>query len=230
MSDSQFAQWLEAARKRCDDALDRHLPATDTQPQRLHEAMRYAVLEGGKRVRPLLAFGAGEVAHAAPERLETVAAAVELIHAYSLVHDDLPCMDDDDMRRGRPTVHKAYDEATAVLAGDALQAMAFEILAHPDTAATVRAMQRWQRRGKPLGERRTHGQHDPLAPQRPGRQRVGLDGQAPCRCSRRLSHGIPIKAARPHAATSVRRQPVQLKPDGEVQHASFVDGTRRGGR
>jgi farnesyl diphosphate synthase len=91
--------------------------------------MRYAVLEGGKRVRPLLAFGAGEVARAAPERLETVAAALELIHAYSLVHDDLPCMDDDVLRRGKPTVHVEYDEATALLVGDALQALAFQLLA-----------------------------------------------------------------------------------------------------
>jgi farnesyl diphosphate synthase len=91
--------------------------------------MRYAVLGGGKRVRPLLAFAAGELAQAVPERLETVAAAVELIHAYSLVHDDLPCMDDDVLRRGKPTVHVEYDEATALLAGDALQSLAFQLLA-----------------------------------------------------------------------------------------------------
>jgi farnesyl diphosphate synthase len=91
--------------------------------------MRYATLEGGKRVRPLLAFAAGEVSGAEPERLEIVAAAVELIHAYSLVHDDLPCMDDDVLRRGKPTVHIEYDEATAMLVGDALQALAFQLLA-----------------------------------------------------------------------------------------------------
>jgi farnesyl diphosphate synthase len=104
------------------------LPAASVAPARLHEAMRYATLEGGKRVRPLLAFAAGEVSAAAPERLEIAAAAVELIHAYSLVHDDLPCMDDDALRRGKPTVHVEYDEATALLAGDALQSLAFQLL------------------------------------------------------------------------------------------------------
>src|SRR5207248_6078989 len=98
-------------------------------PKRLHEAMRYAVLGGGKRVRPLLAFAAGEVSGAAAERLEIAGAAVELIHAYSLVHDDLPCMDNDVLRRGKPTVHVEYDEATALLVGDALQTLAFQLLA-----------------------------------------------------------------------------------------------------
>jgi farnesyl diphosphate synthase len=108
--------------------LGRLLPAASIAPARLHEAMRYATLEGGKRVRPLLAFAAGEVSGASPERLEVAAAAVELIHAYSLVHDDLPCMDDDVLRRGKPTVHKEYDEATALLVGDALQSLAFQII------------------------------------------------------------------------------------------------------
>jgi len=112
-----------------ESALARLLPAAHVAPARLHEAMRYAALEGGKRVRPLLAFAAGELAGAPRERLEIVGAAVELIHAYSLVHDDLPCMDDDALRRGKPTVHVEYDEATALLAGDALQSMAFQLLA-----------------------------------------------------------------------------------------------------
>ena len=113
-------------------ALNRLLPAAQLAPARLHEAMRYATLEGGKRVRPLLVFAAGEVAGARPERLEVAAAVVELIHAYSLVHDDLPCMDDDVLRRGKPTVHVEFDEATALLAGDALQSLAFQLLAeHP---------------------------------------------------------------------------------------------------
>jgi farnesyl diphosphate synthase len=110
-------------------ALSRLLPGAHVAPARLHEAMRYAVLGGGKRVRPLLCFAAGEVTRAAPERLEVAASAVELIHAYSLVHDDLPCMDDDVLRRGKPTVHVEYDEASAVLAGDALQTLAFQLLA-----------------------------------------------------------------------------------------------------
>ncbi|MDH4096254.1 MAG: polyprenyl synthetase family protein [Betaproteobacteria bacterium] len=114
---------------RMEAALARFLPAAGIAPARLHEAMRYAVLEGGKRVRPLLTFAAGEAAGARPERLEVAAAAVELIHAYSLVHDDLPCMDDDVLRRGKPTVHVEYDEATALLVGDALQSLAFQLLA-----------------------------------------------------------------------------------------------------
>jgi farnesyl diphosphate synthase len=123
---------------RMEGALSRLLPAAQVAPARLHEAMRYAALEGGKRVRPLLAFAAGELTQAAPEKLEIAAAAVELIHAYSLVHDDLPCMDDDVLRRGKPTVHVEYDEATALLVGDALQTLAFQLLAEhrlaPDAA------------------------------------------------------------------------------------------------
>jgi len=114
---------------RMERALSRLLPGAHVAPARLHETMRYAVLGGGKRVRPLLTFAAGEVTGAAPERLEVAASAVELIHAYSLVHDDLPCMDDDVLRRGKPTVHVEYDEAAAVLAGDALQTLAFQLLA-----------------------------------------------------------------------------------------------------
>ncbi|SDO67914.1 farnesyl-diphosphate synthase [Ralstonia sp. 25mfcol4.1] len=126
---SDFATWMRAQGARTEAALDTALPSTDTIPHTLHEAMRYAVLGGGKRVRPLLVHAAGEVAGAAPEACDAAACAVEMIHAYSLVHDDMPCMDDDDLRRGRPTVHKAYDEATALLVGDALQTQAFIVLA-----------------------------------------------------------------------------------------------------
>jgi len=108
--------------------LQRVLPAPDIAPRRLHQAMRYAVLGGGKRVRPLLAFAAGELAGADAERVAIAGAAVELIHAYSLTHDDLPCMDDDVLRRGKPTCHVEYDEATALLVGDALQSLAFQLL------------------------------------------------------------------------------------------------------
>ena len=101
-------------------------------PEKLHEAMRYAVVGGGKRVRPILCYAAAEAVGLEPSRVDAVGAALELIHAYSLVHDDLPAMDDDDMRRGRPSCHMAYDEATAILAGDALQALAFELLASAD--------------------------------------------------------------------------------------------------
>ncbi len=108
--------------------LARVLPDAKLAPQQLQAAMRYAALGGGKRVRPLLLFAAGEVSAALPERLEIAAAAVELIHTYSLVHDDLPCMDDDTLRRGKPTCHVEYDEATALLVGDSLQSLAFELL------------------------------------------------------------------------------------------------------
>ena len=109
--------------------MQRFLPAPKIVPERLHQAMHYAVLGGGKRVRPLLAFAAGELTQADPARVEVVAAAVEMIHAYSLVHDDLPCMDNDTLRRGRPTCHVEFDEATALLVGDALQPLAFQLLA-----------------------------------------------------------------------------------------------------
>ncbi len=120
---------MGAVQARMETALQRFLPAPKIVPERLHQAMHYAVLGGGKRVRPLLAFAAGEVTHADPARVEVVAAAVEMIHAYSLVHDDLPCMDNDILRRGRPTCHVEFDEATALLVGDALQPLAFQLLA-----------------------------------------------------------------------------------------------------
>lgn len=124
---------LAVAASRTDEALGALLPAVEGPEARLAEAMRYAALGPGKRLRPFLVFEAGELLDVEAGRLDRVACALECIHAYSLVHDDLPCMDDDDLRRGRPTVHRAFDEATAVLAGDALQALAFEILAGPET-------------------------------------------------------------------------------------------------
>ena len=136
--DSEFQAWMGGVQARMEGVLARLLPAAHLAPARLHEAMRYATLEGGKRVRPLLAFAAGEVSRAAPERLEIAAAAVELIHAYSLVHDDLPCMDNDTLRRGKPTAHVEYDEATALLVGDALQALAFQLLAEYKLADDAR--------------------------------------------------------------------------------------------
>jgi farnesyl diphosphate synthase len=125
---SDFSSWVSAHQSRFEDVLKRLLPQTEVAPQRLHAAMRYSVLEGGKRVRPLLAYAAGELSGAAIERVEIAAAAVELIHAYSLVHDDMPCMDDDVLRRGKPTCHVEYNEATALLVGDALQSLAFQLL------------------------------------------------------------------------------------------------------
>ena len=114
---------------RVENALDAVLPPASTEPKRLHDAMRYAVFNGGKRVRPLLVYAAGECVGVAAGLLDAPAVAIELIHAFSLVHDDLPAMDDDDIRRGKPTVHRQYDEATAILAADALQPLAFRVLA-----------------------------------------------------------------------------------------------------
>ena len=116
--------------QRVNTALDTWLPAATIQPTRLHEAMRYVVLNGGKRIRPLLVYLTGQTLNVNPTSLDGLACAVELIHAYSLVHDDLPAMDNDDLRRGKPTCHKAFDEATAILVGDALQTLAFYILSH----------------------------------------------------------------------------------------------------
>ncbi len=126
---SQNEMKMPALVSRANSCLDRMLPAGTAVPQRLHDAMRYAAMAPGKRVRPLLCYAAGQALGVELERLDAAATAVELIHAYSLIHDDLPAMDDDDLRRGRPTTHIAYDEATAILAGDALQAKAFELIA-----------------------------------------------------------------------------------------------------
>jgi farnesyl diphosphate synthase len=139
IAETDFQAWMGGIQGRMESVLARLLPPAHVAPARLHEAMRYATLEGGKRVRPLLAFAAGEVAGAAAERLEVAAAAVELIHAYSLVHDDLPSMDDDVLRRGKPTVHVEYDEATALLVGDALQSLAFQLLSEHRLADEPRA-------------------------------------------------------------------------------------------
>jgi farnesyl diphosphate synthase len=129
MSASAFDGWMKSVQGQSEEALGAYLPAASSEPHKLHEAMRYTVLGGGKRVRPLLVYASGALFGADPEALGRAAAAVEMIHAYSLVHDDMPCMDDDALRRGKPTVHVAFDEATALLVGDALQAQAFEVLA-----------------------------------------------------------------------------------------------------
>ena len=134
MRDPRLAVW----RERADAALARALPDPNASPQALHAAMRHAVLLGGKRLRPLLVYATGALFDADEAALDAPAAAVELIHAYSLVHDDLPAMDDDDLRRGQPTVHVAFDEATAILAGDALQSLAFAVLADAPVDADTR--------------------------------------------------------------------------------------------
>jgi len=139
---SAFQDRLRDYQKRVESALDRCLPAATQTPTQLHAAMRYATLNGGKRVRAALVYGAGEALGAQPTLLDPPSCAVELIHAYSLVHDDLPCMDDDDLRRGKPTCHRAFGEATALLAGDALQTLAFRLLAEAPELDTLSPAQR----------------------------------------------------------------------------------------
>ena len=144
---------IEHYRALVEQALTDALPDAETAPERLHQAMRYVVLGGGKRLRPVLVHAAGAVFGVASEQLAAPAVAVELIHAYSLVHDDLPAMDDDDLRRGRPTCHKAFDEATAILAGDALQALAFQVLAEDRASPDEVRLQRLQLLAEACGSR-----------------------------------------------------------------------------
>ncbi|MGH8213040.1 MAG: polyprenyl synthetase family protein [Rhodanobacteraceae bacterium] len=127
--ESSFASRVADYRARVEYLLDVHLPPAETEPQSLHRAMRYATLDGGKRMRPLLCYAAAETLGISPDGVDDAACAVELIHAFSLIHDDLPAMDDDALRRGRPSTHMAFDVATAILAGDALQTLAFSVLA-----------------------------------------------------------------------------------------------------
>ena len=129
--------YLEERRTMVDDALEHYLPANDTLPHSLHEAMRYSIFAGGKRIRPVLMMAACETMGSDPDHTLPAACAIEMIHTYSLIHDDLPAMDDDDFRRGRPTCHKAYGEATAILAGDALLTEAFLLLSRPDVLEGV---------------------------------------------------------------------------------------------
>jgi farnesyl diphosphate synthase len=129
---ADFEQRIDHYAGRVANKLDTVLPGPDVEPCRLHEAMRYSVFNGGKRVRPLLVYATGECLGVPESKLDAPAAAIELIHAFSLVHDDLPAMDDDDLRRGKPTVHRQFDEATAILAADALQPLAFSVLTDLD--------------------------------------------------------------------------------------------------
>ena len=137
----QLKNLLQEYQSCVETALDSWLPPAEIQPEHLHEAMRYAVLSEGKRIRPVLVYAAGHAFNINRNALNAPACAVEMIHAYSLIHDDLPAMDNDDLRRGRPTCHKAFDDATAILAGDSLQALAFHVLAH-DKHMIISAEQR----------------------------------------------------------------------------------------
>jgi len=138
---ADFQQRIDHYADRVAKMLDSILPGPGVEPRRLHEAMRYSVFNGGKRVRPLLVYATGECLGVPESKLDAPAAAIELIHAFSLVHDDLPAMDDDDLRRGMPTVHRKYDEATAILAADALQPLAFSVLTDIDGVSTDQRIQ-----------------------------------------------------------------------------------------
>ena len=134
---SDFPTWAKIKQSRIEEVLDEALPTENQEPQKLHNAMRYSALGGGKRVRALLCYAAAELCNTDIAIADAAAAAVEFIHAYSLVHDDMPCMDDDDLRRGKPSCHKQYDDATALLVGDALQSLAFDLLSTPQLCANA---------------------------------------------------------------------------------------------
>src|SRR5436190_3585326 len=134
-------EFIEDVKRRTDEALDRLVPAASVEPTRLHEAVRWSLFAGGKRIRPVIVFAAGQTFGVSFDQLEATAAAVEMIHTYSLIHDDLPAMDDDDLRRGKATCHKQFGEATAILAGDVLQTLAFKSIAEDTTlSADIRAL------------------------------------------------------------------------------------------
>jgi geranylgeranyl pyrophosphate synthase len=155
MPEAALAAFLADSCARLESCLEQWLPPAGTHPARLHEAMRYTVLDGGKRIRPTLVYASGQAVGVRQTLLDAPAAAVELVHAYSLIHDDLPAMDNDDLRRGKPSCHRAFDEATAILAGDALQALAFYTLAHhsaPQLDAGVR-LQMLERLASAAGSR-----------------------------------------------------------------------------
>lgn len=136
-----FDHWARAHQQHVEQVLARILPSDQVLPERLHQAMRYSVLGGGKRVRALLSYASAELAGTSRMTADASAAAVELIHAFSLVHDDMPCMDDDDLRRGKPSCHKQYDDATALLVGDALQSLAFECIAETNAPQALKQVQ-----------------------------------------------------------------------------------------
>jgi farnesyl diphosphate synthase len=179
MSEADFAAW----RARVDAALEAVLPPAGDAPMRLHAAMRHAALDGGKRMRPLLVYATGIAFGADVGLLDAPAVAIECIHAYSLVHDDLPSMDDDDLRRGKPTVHVAFDEATAILAGDALQSLAFEVVAASALPASTRVSM--------LGELAIAAGARGMC----GGQALDIDATAPRAHSRARQPGAPPRAS-----------------------------------
>jgi len=153
--DPALKSFMQQAGERVEGKLSALLPVASTQPHRLHTAMRYSALDGGKRIRPLLVYAAGNALGCTLASLDPAACAVELIHAYSLVHDDLPAMDDDKLRRGKPTCHVNYDESTAILVGDALQSLAFQVLSdsHSDDVPASARLQMIQILARASGSR-----------------------------------------------------------------------------
>lgn len=141
MKSLNFKEWHAKVQEKTENALNRFLPLDNQSPEILHQAMRYATLGGGKRLRAALVVAAAELGRYDETALSQAVAAVEMIHAYSLIHDDLPCMDDDDMRRGKPSCHKAFDEPQALLAGDALQTLAFEVLSQENNLPATQRLQ-----------------------------------------------------------------------------------------
>jgi len=195
---------------RVDEKLDAVLPLASTSPDRLHEAMRYSVFNGGKRIRPLLVYATGECLNVDTDLLDAPAVALELMHAFSLIHDDLPAMDDDDLRRGKPTTHKQYDEATAILAADALQPLAFSVLADIQGVSATAKIQLVQLLAESCGSRgMTGGQSIDLAAEGHSLTRAEIEDMYA------LKTGALIRAA----VVSV----CLLREDLSAVHASSLD-------
>ena len=195
---------------RVDEKLNAALPLTSTSPDRLHEAMRYSVFNGGKRIRPLLVYATGECLNVDTDLLDAPAVALELMHAFSLIHDDLPAMDDDDLRRGKPTTHKQYDEATAILAADALQPLAFSVLADIQGVSATAKIQLVQLLAESCGSRgMTGGQSIDLA----------AEGQSLTRAEIEDMYALKTGALIHAAVVSV----CLLREDLSVAHASSLD-------
>jgi geranylgeranyl pyrophosphate synthase len=195
---------------RINDRLDAALPLATSRPMRLHDAMRYAVLNGGKRVRPLLVYATGECLNVDAALLDAPAAAIELIHAFSLVHDDLPAMDNDDLRRGKPTVHKQYDEATAILAADALQPLAFSVLANIKGAPPGAAIKLVRLVAEACGSTGMTGG-----------QSIDLDAEGTALTAVELEHMYSLKTGALIHASIV--SPCLLRDDLSTAHATALD-------
>lgn len=204
LTDLTLSEYLEARGRLVDDALDTYLPPASHEPRIIHEAMRYSVFAGGKRLRPLLVLAAAEACDGEPAHALSVACAVELIHTYSLIHDDLPAMDNSDTRRGRPTCHIAFGEAIAVLTGDALHALAFALIA--DAAAAV-------------------GAERALAVSREIAGAIGTGGMVGGQVLDLLGEGRPMRgdASLVHSRVELVRE-IHLRKTGKLIRASVLAG------